>query len=325
MNISAPFVYRPVATSLIMAALLLVGLLAYRELPVAALPTIETPIIQVTTSLPGGSPDVVASSITTPLESHLSQIPGLVSISSVSSFGLSTITLQFSLSRKMDSVAQDVQSALSAAAGHLSRNLPYPPTYNKVNPADTPILMLAVTSRTMPLAKVNDFAETVLAQKLAQIDGVGLVSLGGNQKRAIRIQVNPMALAALGLSLEEVRTQIERVNVNAPKGSLEGTHQSYTIAANDQLLSAEAYAEAILTDHGGSPVRIRDVATVEESVENVRLAGWFNKEPTILLSIQRQPGANVIETVERVKALLPRLQSSIPSTVKITIVADRTK
>jgi multidrug efflux pump len=325
MNISSPFVHRPVATSLLMAALLLVGLLSFRELPVAPLPTIETPIIEVTTSLPGGSPEVVASSITIPLESQLSQIPGLVSISSVSTFGLSAITLEFSLSRKIDWVAQDVQSALNAASGLLPRNIPYPPTYSKVNPTDTPILMLAITSKTLPLAKVNDFAETVLLQKLSQIDGVGLVSMNGTQKRAIRIQVNPMALASLGLSLEDVRAQIERVNVNAPKGSLDGAHQSYTIAANDQLLSPDTYGDVIISEQGGAPVRIRDVATVQESIENTHLAGWLNREPTILLSIQRQPGANVIDTVERVEAVLPQLRSSIPPTINIAVVTDRTE
>ncbi len=325
MNLSAPFILRPVATSLLMVGVLLLGLLAYRALPVASLPTVDFPTIQVTTSLPGASPEVMASSVTTPLERQFGQIPGLLSMNSTSALGTSAITLQFTLTRNIDAAAQDVQSAISAAGGQLPRNLPSPPTYNKVNPADTPVMLLAITSDTMPLDQVNDFAESVLAQKLSQVDGVGLVAIEGGQKRAVRIQINPTALAAMGLTPEDVRTGIAQANVNAPKGNLDGPRRAYTIGANDQLLSGANYRDVIIAYRNGAAVRLKDIGQVVDGVENSRIAGWFNNRPAIILDVYRQPGANIIGTVDRIRAVLPQLQAVIPPAVKITVLADRTE
>ena len=325
MNISAPFIRRPVATSLLTLGVLLLGMLGYRLLPVAALPAIDFPTIEVITDLPGGSPDVVASSVTAPLENQLGQIPGLLSMSSVSSFRQSAITLRFSMDRNIDSAAQDVQSAISATAGLLPAALPGPPIYSKVNPADAPIAVLALTSDALPLSKVNEFAATVLVPKLSQLDGIGLVSIQGGQKRAVRVQVSPSALAALGIGLEDVRAAIQRINVNAPKGNIDGSRQSYAISANDQLLTAEPYRDAVLIYRDGAPIRIRDVGDAIDSVENVRLAGWYGDKPSILIEIKRQPGSNIIATVDRVKELLPTLRNALPPTVDLTILSDRTE
>ena len=325
MNLSAPFILRPVATSLLMVAVLLLGLLGYRALPIASLPTVDFPTIRVTTSLPGASPEVMASSVTTPLEQVFGQIPGLLSMNSTSALGTSAITLQFTLTRNIDAAAQDVQSAISSATGQLPRNLPNPPTYNKVNPADTPVMLLAITSDTMPLDKVNDFAESVLAQKLSQVDGVGLVAIEGGQKRAVRIQINPTALAAMGLTPEDVRTGIAQANVNAPKGNLDGPRRAYAIGANDQLLSGATYRDVIVAYRNGAPVRLRDIGQVVDGVENSRIAGWFNNRPAIILDVYRQPGANIIGTVDRIRAVLPQLEVVIPPAVKITVLADRTE
>jgi multidrug efflux pump len=325
MSLSEPFIHRPIATTLLTIGIVLLGLLGYRALPISALPTVDFPTIEVTTSLTGASPDVVASSVTTPLEAQLGQIPGLAAISSVSSFGRSAITLRFTLGRNIDSAAQDVQAAISASAGTLPAELPNPPVFNKVNPADAPIMVLALTSTSLPLSRVNDFAETVLAQKLAQVEGVGLVSIQGGQKRAVRIQIVPAALAALNLGLEDIRAIVAQFNVNAPKGNLDGRRQSYTIAANDQLLSADTYGEIIIAYRGGAPVRLKDVATVTDGVENVRLAGWQNDRPAILVDVKRQPSANIIETVERIEAILPQLRGAVPASVKIDILSDRTE
>ncbi|HEY0525380.1 MAG TPA: multidrug efflux RND transporter permease subunit [Stellaceae bacterium] len=325
MNLSAPFILRPVATSLLMVAVLLLGLLGYRALPIASLPTVDFPTIRVTTSLPGASPEVMASSVTTPLEQVFGQIPGLLSMNSTSALGTSAITLQFTLTRNIDAAAQDVQSAISSATGQLPRNLPNPPTYNKVNPADTPVMLLAITSDTMPLDKVNDFAESVLAQKLSQVDGVGLVAIEGGQKRAVRIQINPTALAAMGLTPEDVRTGIAQANVNAPKGNLDGPRRAYAIGANDQLLSGATYRDVIVAYRNGAPVRLKDIGQVVDGVENSRIAGWFNNRPAIILDVYRQPGANIIGTVDRIRAVLPQLEVVIPPAVKITVLADRTE
>jgi multidrug efflux pump len=325
MKLSDPFIARPVATSLLTFGALLLGLLSYRELPVSALPSVEFPTIQVSSSLPGAGPELMTSSVTNPLESQLAQIPGLLSISSVGSFGRSSITLRFSLGRSIDSAAQDVQAAISASAGLLPKNLPNPPIFNKINPADAPVLVLALTSKSLPLYRVHEVAETVLVQKLSQVDGVGLVVIQGGQKRAVRIRVIPTAAAALGIGLEEIRAAVAQVNTNSPKGSLDGARQSYTLAANDQLFSAEAYLDAIVAYRNNAAVRLRDVGTVIDSVENARLAGWYNDEPAIIIDIKRQPGANVITTVERIQALLPQLRGALPAGVAIAIVSDRTE
>ena len=325
MNISNPFIHRPVATSLLAVAVLLLGLLGLRTLPIAALPTVDYPIIQVTAALPGASPDIMASSVTAPLERQLGYIPGLLSMSSTSSFGGSAITLQFALTRDIDSAAQDVQAAINVAAGQLPRNLPTPPTYSKVNPADTPIMLLALTSDSLPLAQLNNIAETGLVQKLSRVEGVGLVAIEGEQRRAVRVQVDPVAVAAMGLSLEEVRDAIGQANVAGPKGDLDGERRSYTIAANAQLFTAEAYRSLIIAKRDGAAVRLADIGTVTDSVENSRVASWFNRQPAIILDIKRQPGANVIETGERVHGLLPHLRAAFPPTVQLTVLADRTE
>jgi multidrug efflux pump len=325
MNISELFIHRPVATSLLMAGVLMMGLLGYMLLPISSLPSVDFPTIQVVAQYPGASPDVMASSVTTPLERQFGQISGLAQMTSQSSFGTSTIILQFNLDRDIDAAAQDVQAAINAAGGVLPANMPNPPTYNKVNPADTPILTLQITSDTLPLEKVNDLADTVLAQKLSEVSGVGLVTIEGNQKPAVRVRINPAAIASQGLSLEDVRAALTANNINAPKGSFDGARQAYAIGANDQVLSAAEYRQVIVAYKKGRPVRLGDVGTVVDNVENVRLAGWVGDKPSVILDIQRQPGANIIETADRVKALLPRLRASIPPAVKVSILSDRTE
>ncbi|MBI1841695.1 MAG: multidrug efflux RND transporter permease subunit [Verrucomicrobia bacterium] len=324
MSISEPFIRRPIATSLLMAAVVLLGLLGYCLLPISALPPVDFPTIQVAAQYPGASPDVMVSSVTTPLERQFGQISGLATMTSVSSFGNAGITLQFNLDRDIDAAGQDVQAAINAAGGVLPK-MPTPPTYNKVNPADTPILTLQITSDTLPLEKVNDLADTILAQKLSEVTGVGLVTIEGNQKPAVRVRVNPVALAAQGLSLEDVRGALVQNNINAPKGSFDGRRQAYTINANDQMFSAAEFRNVIVSYKNGAPVRIADIGDVEDNVENVRLAGWVDQKPSVILDIQRQPGANIIETADRVKALLPRLRSAIPPSVRISILTDRTE
>jgi multidrug efflux pump len=327
-NISEPFIRRPIATSLLMAGVVILGVLGYKLLPISALPAVDFPTIQVTAQYPGASAEVMASSVTTPMERQFGQISGLESMNSVSSFGSTVITLQFILGRDIDVAAQDVQAAINAAGGVLPQ-LPNPPRYNKVNPADTPILTLAITSESLPLDQVNNFADTLLAQKLSQVAGVGLVSVQGNQKPAVRVQINPTAAASLGLSLGDIRTAIEQANVNAPKGSFDGPRQSFTIGSNDQILSAAAYRPLIIAYKNGAPVRLEDVGKVVDGVENDQLAAWVGdakgEKSAVLLDIQRQPGANIIETVERVKALLPQLTATIPPAVKVSILADRTE
>jgi hydrophobe/amphiphile efflux-1 (HAE1) family protein len=308
-----------------MAGVVLTGLLGYLLLPISALPPVDFPTIQVTAQYPGASPEVMASSVTTPLERQFGQISGLAQMTSQSSFGTSTIILQFNLDRDIDAAAQDVQAAINAASGVLPKNMPNPPTYNKVNPADTPILTLQITSDTLPLEKVNDLADTVLAQKLSEVSGVGLVTIEGNQKPAVRVRINPAAIASLGLSLEDVRTALTQNNINAPKGSFDGTRQSYAIGANDQILSAAEYRPIVVAYKNGSPIRLGDIGYVIDNVENVRLAGWVGDKPSVILDIQRQPGANIIETADRVKVLLPRLRASIPPSVKVSILTDRTE
>jgi multidrug efflux pump len=324
LNISEPFIRRPIATSLLMAGVVLMGLLGYWLLPVSALPPVDFPTIQVVGQFPGAGPDVMASSVTTPLERQFGQISGLSMMTSVSSFGNSSITLQFSLDRDIDAAAQDVQAAMNAANGVLPK-MPNPPTYSKVNPADTPILTLSITSDTLPLEKVNDLADTVLAQKLSEVSGVGLVTIEGNQKPAVRVRINPTALSGLGLGFEDIRTALLQNNINAPKGSFNGARQSYSIGANDQIFNASEYGEVIVAYRSGAPVHLRDVGEVVDDVENVRLAGWVGNRPAVILDVQRQPGANIIETADRVKALLPRLRASLPPTMKVSILTDRTE
>jgi hydrophobe/amphiphile efflux-1 (HAE1) family protein len=308
-----------------MVGVVLMGLLGYMLLPISALPPVDFPTIQVVAQYPGASPDVMASSVTTPLERQFGQISGLTTMTSVSSFGTTTITLQFNLDRDIDAASQDVQAAINAARGVLPTGMPNPPTYSKVNPADTPILTLALTSDTLALEKVNDLADTTLAQKLSEVSGVGLVTIQGNQKPAVRVRVNPGAVASLGMSLEDVRTALIQSSVNAPKGSFDGARQSYAINANDQIFSAADYRNVIIAYRNGSPIRVGDLGETVDNVENVRLASWVGGRPAVLLDIQRQPGANIIQTVDRVKQLLPRLRAALPSSVKLTTFSDRTE
>jgi multidrug efflux pump len=325
MNVSEPFIRRPIATSLLMAGVIMLGLLAYFLLPISSLPQVDFPTIQVVTRYPGASPDVMASAVTVPLESQFDQISGLASMNSTSSLGVSTITLQFELNRDIDVASQDVQAAINVARGYLPSDLPSLPVYNKVNPADTPILTLALTSDSLPIAKVNDYAETLLAEKLSQIAGVGLVTIEGDQKPAVRVQFNPTMLASLGMGPEDLRNAITQANVDAPKGSFNGARQSYMIGSNDQLLTANVYRPLIIAYRNGAPVRLSDVANVFDSVENEQLAAWVGSKPAVLLDIQRQPNANIIQTVDRIRKLLPRLTAAIPPAVKVSILADRTQ
>ena len=325
MNISEGFIRRPVATGLLMLALVLLGGLGYKMLPVSALPMVDFPTIEVRADYPGASPEVMASSVTTPLERQFGQISGLSSMTSTSSFGHSSLTLQFELDRDIDSAAQDVQAAINTAAGVLPRSMPNPPTFNKVNPADPPILTLVVESDTLPLGKINDFADTVLSQKLSQVYGVGLVSIQGNQKPAIRVRVNPSALAKLDLSLEDVRAAVMSSNLNAPKGSFDGKRQSYAISTNDQIITPEGFRSLIIAYKNGSPVRISDVGEVVDGVENNRQGAWVNGKPAVLVDVQRQPGANIIETANRIKDLLPLIKASHPPSIRISIFSDRTE
>ncbi|MBU3539026.1 MdtB/MuxB family multidrug efflux RND transporter permease subunit [Polynucleobacter sp. UK-Gri1-W3] len=324
MNPSRIFILRPIATSLLMVAILLGGLLAYRGLPISSLPQVDYPTIQVVTLYPGGSPDVMASLVTAPLERQFGQMPGLNQMSSVSSGGASVIVLQFGLEMSLDVAEQEVQAAINAANSLLPGDLPAPPIYNKVNPADTPILTLAITSATLPLTRVEDLVDTRLAQKISQIPGVGLVSVSGGQRPAVRIIANPGALASKGLSLDDVRVAIGNANINSAKGSFDGPYQSSTIDANDQIKSAEGYKDLIITYNNGAPVRISDVARVINGPENVRLGAWANQQPAIILNIQRQPGANVIEVVDQIKTLLPQLSASLPQALEVKILTDRT-
>ena len=324
-GLSRPFIERPVATTLLMLALLLSGILAYRLLPVAALPQVDYPIIQVTTLYPGASPTVMTSAVTAPLERRFGQIPGLKQMSSTSSGGASVVTLQFGLDVDLGVAEQEVQAAISAAGSFLPNDLPVPPIYRKVNPADTPILTLAVTSATRPLPEIYDLVDTRMAQRLAQIPGVGLVSLAGGQRPAVRIEVNPVALAAANLSTSDIRSAISAANVNLPKGSFDGPTRAVMLDANDQMRSIEEYRDLVLTYRDGAMLRLRDVATVEEGPENRFLAAWSGDTPAVLVNIQRQPGANVIEVVDAVRELLPRLTATMPRGVDVTILSDRTE
>jgi multidrug efflux pump len=324
MNPSRVFILRPVATTMLMVGVVLAGLVAYRLLPISALPEVDYPTIQVTTFYPGASPDVMASSVTAPLERQFGQVPGLQQMTSISSEGSSVITLQFSLSLSIDVAEQEVQQSINASGTYLPADLPSPPIYSKTNPADTPILTLALTSDAMPLSKVEDLADTRLAPKISQLPGVGLVSISGGQKPAVRIQANPTSMASYGLNLEDLRTAIAGANVNQAKGNFDGARQAYQIEANDQLLSSSDYAALIIAFKNGAPVKLTDVATIADGTENVRQAAWMNDIPAVILNIQRQPGANIISVVDRIKQLLPQLTSTLPSSVKVHVLTDRT-
>ncbi|MGR6080349.1 multidrug efflux RND transporter permease subunit [Achromobacter xylosoxidans] len=325
MSLSRPFILRPVATSFLMLALLLSGILAWRMLPVAALPQVDYPIIQVTTPYPGASPDVTARAVTAPLERRFGQIPGLKQMSSSSGSGISVITLQFSLDVSLGVAEQEVQAAISASGSLLPSDLPTPPVYRKVNPADVPILTLAVTSDSLPLPQVYDLVDTRMTQRLAQLSGVGMVSLAGGQRPAVRVQANPMALAARGLQLSDLQEAIAKANSNQPKGSFDGPVRSVIMDANDQLRSAQEYRDLIVAWRNGAPVRLGEVATVEDGAEDRYLAAWVDRQPAVLVNIQRQPGANVIAVADQVKALLPQLTASLPAAVQVRVLTDRTE
>ncbi len=324
MSPSRPFILRPVATSLLMAGVLLAGFVAYRRLAVSALPQVDYPTIQVLTFYPGASPQVMGSSVTTPLERQFGQVPGLNQMTSISSFGVSLITLQFNLDLNIDVAEQQVQAAINGASTYLPRDLPNPPIYSKTNPADAPVLTLGLTSDTLPLSKVEDLGDTILGQKISQLSGVGLVTISGGQKPAVRIRANPTALASYGLSLEDLRAVLGQANVDQAKGNLDGPRQSYTIGANDQLFSSEGYRSIVVAYRNGAPVRLSDVAEAVDSAENVKQSAWENGRPAVILNIQRQPGANIIQVVDRIKRLLPQLTAALPSAVKVSVLTDRT-
>ena len=324
MNPSRIFIERPVGTSLLMAAILLAGMAAFTFLPVSALPEVDYPTIQVQTFYPGASPEVMTSSVTAPLEVQFGQMPSLNQMFSTSSAGASVITLQFSLDISLDIAEQEVQAAINASGNLLPADLPAPPIYAKVNPADAPILTLALTSKTMALPDIETIAETQLAQKISQQPGVGLVSIGGGQRPAVRIQINPRALAANGLNIDDLRTTLGNANVNTPKGGFDGPTQATTINANDQIQSAADYADIVVAYRNGGPVRLRDVATVVQGAENTKIGGWANKTPAIFLKVQRQPGANVIAVVDTIKRLLPQLQAGLPAALDVAVLTDRT-
>src|SRR3974390_1123565 len=324
MNPSRAFILRPVGTALLMAAIMLVGLVALRFLPISALPAVDYPTIQVQTFYPGASPDVMTSSVTAPLEVQFGQMPNLSQMSSVSSAGASVITLQFGLSISLDIAEQEVQAAINAAGNLLPSDLPAPPIYAKVNPADAPILTLGLTSKTMPLTPVEDFVDTRLAQKISQLPGVGLVSISGGQRPAVRIRADIRKLAAYGLNIDDLRTTLSNANVNTPKGNFDGGMRAYTINANDQIRNASDYRSLIVAYKNGSPARPSDGGQVVAWGREGKLGAWMNETPAIILNIQRQPGANVISVVEGMKALLPQLQATLPAAIDLAILTDRT-
>src|ERR1700739_693829 len=324
MSPSRIFILRPVATTLLMTAVMLAGFVAYRQLPVSALPQVDYPTIQVLTMYPGAGPSVMVSSVTAPLERQFGQVPGLKQMTSTSTFGASLIVLQFDLDQNIDVEEQQVQAAINAGGTFLPTDLPNPPIYSKVNPADAPILTLALSCDTMPLQKVEDLADTTLAQKISQLPGVGLVTISGGQKPAVRVQANPTALASYGLSLEDLRTALANANQDQAKGNIDGPRQAYTIGANDQIFSSAEYKPIIIGYKNGAPVRVQDVASVVDSVENTTQAAWFNDTPAVILNIQRQPGAHIINVVNRIEALLPALKGALPPAIQVSILTDRT-
>src|SRR6201982_2789548 len=324
MSPSRPFIQRPVATSLLMIGLLLMGGVAFRELPVSALPEIDYPTMQVVTFYPGAGPEVMASSVTAPLEKQFGQVPGLNQMTSVSSQGSSIITLQFALDLNIDVAEQEVQAAINAASNFLPNDLPTPPIYSKSNPADAPVMTLALTSNSIPLTQVEDLADTRLAQKISQLPGVGLVSISGGHRPAVRIQANSRQLAAYGLNIDDLRTTLANANVNTPKGNFDGARRAYTINANDQIRKPSDYNDLVVAYRNGAPVKLSDVARATEAAENTKLAAWMNTDEAVIVNIQRQPGANVIEVVDGIKKLLPHLKAALPSAVDVAVLTDRT-
>ncbi|MBV8568776.1 MAG: efflux RND transporter permease subunit, partial [Methylobacteriaceae bacterium] len=325
MTFSHGFIRRPIATSLLSAAILLIGAVAYPLLPVAPLPQVDFPTVQVSANLPGASPETMASNVATPLERQFSLIAGLTEMTSTSTAGSTQITLQFELNRNIDGAAQDTQAAINAASGQLPTNLPSPPTYRKVNPADAPIMVIAMTSDALPLTVVDDYADNIMAQQLSQISGVGLVFVGGAQKPAVRIQLDPAKIASMGLGLEEIRAQVANATVNAPKGTIDAPAQSFTVYTDDQVLSAAKWNNIVVAYRAGAPVRVRDIGTAIDGAENTKLAAWAGSKRAILLPITKQPGANVIDTVNRVRAALPRLTAMIPQSIDTQFLVDRTQ
>jgi multidrug efflux pump subunit AcrB len=324
MSISTPFIQRPIATSLVMAALVLVGIAAYPLLPVAPLPRVDFPTIVVSGSLPGASPETMAATVAQPLETQIAQIPGVAQMTSVSVLGSTSVTVQFDLDRNIDGAAGDIQAAIQAASGQLPKIMPGPPTYRKVNPSDAPIMILAAQSDAMPLIETDDYSENVLSQQISQISGVAQVLIGGQQKRAVRIEAEPDKLAAMGMTLEDVRNLLVNATVNAPKGSIDGEHKAYTVYDNDQLTRASQYDNVVLAYRNGAAVRVRDIGRAIDGPENRLIAGWQNGKRGILLIIFKQPGANVIETVQRIKDALPQLEASIPPSIHVSTIMDRT-
>ena len=325
MNLSAPFIRYPVATSLVMVAILFAGLVAYLNLPVAALPSVDFPTIQVSAQFPGASAETMASSVAQPLERQLAQVPGVAQMTSTSGLGTTSITVQFELDRNIDAAANDVQAAINAAGGQLPTGLPSPPIYRKVNPADSPILILSVTSDTLPLTELNDNADTKLAQQISQVSGVGQVTIGGEQKPAIRVQIDPARLVAKNLSLEDVREKLAITTVNTPKGSIDGEKRSFTIYANDQLTAADAWNDVIIAYRNGAPVRVRDIGQAVDGPEDAKKAAWASGKRGVFLVVFKEPGANVIAAVDRIKAELPRLRAAMPPSVRVEIMSDRTQ
>ncbi|MFL4993712.1 MAG: efflux RND transporter permease subunit, partial [Microvirga sp.] len=324
-GVSGPFIRRPIGTSLLMLGILFLGLVAYPFLPVAPLPQVDFPTIQVNASLPGASPTTMASSVAQPLERQFAQIPGVTQLTSTSSLGTVSVTVQFELTRNIDAAAQDIQAAINSASGQLPKNLPNAPVYRKVNPADAPILIIGVGSDTLPMTVVDDQADTKLAQHISQMAGVAQVNIGGEQKPAVRVQIDPARLAAKGLSLEDVRAKIGVSTVDSPKGSIDGATRSFTIYDNDQLTAAEPWNNVIVAYRNGAPVRIRDIGQAVDGPEDLRKAAWANGRRAVLLIVFKQPGANVIDTVDRIKAELPQLEAALPPSVKVDILSDRTQ
>jgi multidrug efflux pump subunit AcrB len=324
-NISAPFIQRPIATALVMVGLLVSGLVAYPLLPVASLPNVNYPTLTVTAQLPGADPQTIAETVTSPLELQFGEIPGLTQMTSASALGYAQITLQFELSRNIDGAESDTLSAIQTASAYLPKNIPYPPMIRKVNPADTPILVLGISSDSLPITVVDAYAQNILLQKISQISGVGFVGVGGEEQPAVRVQVDPAALAARGINLEDVRTVLNQANVDLPKGQLNSPRQTFTFNTNDQLFLPEQYADLIIAYRNGSPVRIRDVGRTISAGQNELIAGWENNKRAVTLAIYRQPGANVIETVQRINDMMPVLKASIPAAIKIDAISDRTQ
>jgi hydrophobic/amphiphilic exporter-1 (mainly G- bacteria), HAE1 family len=324
-NISEPFIHRPVMTTLIMSGILLFGIVAYRALPVSDLPNVDFPTIQVQAQLPGGSPETMAASVATPLERQFSTIAGLDSMTSTSTLGATAVTLQFSLDRNLDGAAQDVQAAITAAARQLPPNMPAPPSFQKVNPADQPILYMSLNSTMLPASAVDEYAETMMAQRISTISGVAQVQVFGSQKYAVHVQVDPNAMATRGIGIDEVQHAIERGNVNLPMGTLFGNHQSFTVQANGQLFDAAAYEPLIVAYRNGAPVRLRELGRVIDSVQNDKVLAWFNNTPSITLAVQRQPGTNTVEVVDAIKKLMPTFRAQIPKSVNLDIIYDRSQ